>query len=100
MVDLDADLNSIFEGSDLDQVNATFAATGGNVTTKGFFTAPTDSVQIGETMIEAYEATFMCRTSAIATVRKDDAVTVNAVSYNVKRIQKVGAGMSVCWLKT
>lgn len=99
MVDLDADLLAIFEGSDLDQVAAVFTVSGpATVTTKGFFTGPTDATVIGETRIEAAEPTFMCRTSAITAVRRTNSVTISGTAYTVERIQKVGDGMSVCYL--
>ena len=100
MVDLDADLESIFEGDDLDQVDAVFTTTSGGVSTRGFFTGPTDAVTINETRIEAAEPTFMCRTTQIESVRRGDAVSVSNDVYSVQRIQKVGDGMSVCYLRT
>lgn len=101
MVDLDADLESIFEGDDLDQVDALFTVAGpAEFTTRGFFTAASDAVTINETRIEAMEPTFMARTSEITAVRKGDSVVISAVTYSVERIQKLGDGMSVCYLKT
>lgn len=99
MVDLDADLAAIFEGDDLDQVDATFTVSGpATVVVSGFFTGPTDGVTINETRIEAAEPTFMCQTADITSVRRGNSVTISAVAYTVERIQKVGAGMSVCYL--
>lgn len=100
MADLDADLVTIFEGDDLDQVDAVFAASGGSVTARGFFTEPTDAVVINDTRIEATEPTFMCQTAAVAAVRRGDAVTISGTAYTAERIQKVGSGMSVVYLKT
>lgn len=100
MVDLDADLAAIFEGDDLDQVDAVITTSGGAVNARGFFTGPTDAVTIGETRIEAAEPTFMCQTADITSVRRGDAVNVSEDVYSVERIQKVGAGMSVVYLKT
>lgn len=99
MVDLDADLDSIFEGSDLDQVDATFTVSGpATVVTKGFFTGPSDAVEMLDTRIEAMQPTFMARTSAITAVRRGNSVTISATAYTVERIQKLGDGMSVCYL--
>ena len=100
MVDLDADLAAIFEGDDLDQVDAVFTTAGGAVSARGFFTGPTDAVTINETRIEAAEPTFMVRTAEIGAVRRGDALSVSNEVYSVQRIQNVGDGMSVCYLKT
>jgi hypothetical protein len=100
VVDLDADLAAIFEGDDLDQTDAVITTSGGAVTARGFFTLPTDGVTINETRIESAEPTFMCQTADITAVRKGDAVSVADDVFSVERIQKVGAGMSVCYLKT
>lgn len=100
MVDLDADLDAIFEGDDLDQVDAVFTTAGGAVSARGFFTGPSDAVTIADTRIEAAEPTFMARTAEIGSVRRGDAVSVVNDVYSVQRIQKLGDGMSVCYLKT
>lgn len=100
MVDLDADLAAIFEGDDLDQVDAVITTTDGAVTARGFFTLPTDGVTINETRMEATEPTFVCQTADITSVRRGDAMSVAEDVYSVERIQKIGAGMSVCYLKT
>jgi hypothetical protein len=100
MVDLDADLAAIFEGDDLDQVDAVITTSGGAITARGFFTGPTDAVTINETRVEAAEPTFMCQTADITSVRRGDAMSVADDVYSVQRIQKCGDGMSVCYLKT
>jgi hypothetical protein len=100
LADLDADLEAIFDGDDLDQIDATFAATGGDVTTKGFFTLPTEATNLLNGDLEANDPTFMCRTAAVAAVRNEDAATIDGDAYTVKRKQNLGAGMSLIYLKT
>lgn len=99
MVDLDADLAAIFEGDDLDQVDAVFTTTGGAVTARGFFTGATEGVNIMDGQPEAYDISFSCQTADIAAVKNENTVVINAVTYTVKRRQNLGAGMSIVYLK-
>lgn len=101
-ISLDDDLDACFSTDDFAVVGS-FSSGGGNV--NGYFTNASESVSIGEddlarTMIEATDATFQCPTSDIPNVRQGHTVTIGSTVYKIKRIQRSGMGVSVCWLKT
>lgn len=98
-IDTTAD-NAIFY-SDF-AVSAVFTTSGGPVTVNGIFTNPSDSHDIGNmgTLIEAAEPSLMTPTAGIAAVRRGNTVVINAVTYIVERIGRVGTADSVVYLKT
>jgi hypothetical protein len=101
MIDLDADLSSIFSAGDFSECATFTIAAGDELCVDGIFTDATDEVrQFGEVVIEAMKPTLMVQTSAITTVRNKMAVEVRSTTYQVERVEKVGQGMSVVYLKT
>lgn len=94
----DSDLDGCFDTDDFAQT-AVFTVGGQPVTVSGYFTNGSDAVEQYGVQVEAVEPNFTCRTTAISTVTRGVAVTVNSGSYTVQRIQKVGTGVSVCYLK-
>jgi hypothetical protein len=96
----DGDLESIFESGDFDE-EAVFDTTGGPLTVRGWFTDPSDATTLfGQVQIEASKPSFICKTDAIATVRNRIAVTIRGTDYTVEKIEAIGIGASVVYLKT
>lgn len=95
----DDDLDACFSTDDFG-VEAIFETSGGNVTATGYFTDPTDAVEINDVRIEASEPTFVCRTSETTAVRRGDTVMISSVDYTVERYQRVGMGATVFYLKS
>jgi hypothetical protein len=96
----DDDLDACFSTDDF-AVPATFTiAVGSTLEVNGDFTEGSDATILYGVDIEAVEPSFMCRTSAITSVRNKMAVSIGSNDYTVVRIQKVGTGISVVHLKT
>lgn len=95
----DDDLDACFSTDDF-AVEGIFETSGGNVAVNGYFTDPTDAVEINDIRIEASEPTFQCRTSETTAVRRGDTVTIDSTDYTVERYQRVGIGVTVFYLKT
>ncbi len=98
----DGDLNTIFANGDFD-VEAVFTiSTGPPVTlsVRGWFQEATEAITVAGGEIEAVDASFTCETTDVATVKNEMSVVINAVTYKVKRKQKIGTGASLIWLKT
>lgn len=95
----DDDLDDCFLTDDFAQTAVFTISAGVTVSVAGYFTNGSDAVEQYGVQVEAVEPNFTCRTTAIATVTRGKAVTVNATSYTVQRIQKIGTGVSVCYLK-
>ncbi len=100
----DDDLDACFSTDDFAVVGSFSAGVGG---VNGYFTNATESVSLddrdggyGKTQIEATDATFQCRTSEITETRQGHTVTVDSVVYTIKRVQRSGMGVSVCYLKS
>lgn len=98
MIDPDADLSQC---TDFD-VEAVFATSPTPTTIEGIFTEASDAVFIGGQLeIEAMEPSFTLRTALMtAGIVQDVSVTINGNTYKVRRIQKVGTGQTVLYLKT
>jgi ketosteroid isomerase-like protein len=94
----DSELDGCFDTEDFAQ-NAVFTVSGSPVTVAGYFTAGSDAAEQYGILVEAVDPTFTCRTTAITGVTRGTAVTVNSASYTVQRVQKIGTGVSVCYLK-
>ena len=75
-------------------------AAGGTVTTRGIPTDVTDQENLMNGKIEAVDPKVDCDTAAISTVKRGDTVLINAVTYNVERIQRLGTGFTTVHLKT
>lgn len=90
---------SIFENGDFD--TAAVFASAPSVTVRGWFTGQSDEVTMyGQIQIEAQKPTFTCPTDAIDGVTSKTSVVIDGVTYIVERIQKLGTGVSVVYLKT
>ena len=101
MPTIDDDLEAIFSSGDFDTCGVFTISAGNELCVNGIFTDATDEVrQFGEVVIEAMKPTLMVQTSAITTVRNKMAVEVRSTTYQVERVEKVGQGMSVVYLKT
>lgn len=95
----DGDIEAIFENGDFD-TSAVFTTSAGSLTVSGWFTSASDATTIYGVEIEAQKPTFVAPTSAIGAVKNKNPVAINAVNYIVERVEKVGTGVSVCYLKT
>lgn len=97
----DGDLNTIFANGDFDSEAVFTISTGPTVTlsVRGWFQEATESVDLNNE-IEAVDANFTCESSDVTTVKNEMSVVINAVTYKVKRKQKIGTGASLIWLKT
>jgi hypothetical protein len=71
-----------------------------NITVLGFYTYGSDKVLMYGVEVEAVEPSFTCKTPAIAAVRNKMTVTIASSSRTVERVQKIGNGTSVVYLKT
>jgi hypothetical protein len=119
----DDDLDDCFLTDDFAQA-AVFTVGGGPVTVSGYFTNGSDAVEQYGVQVEAVEPNITCKTSEIALVTRGTAVALTGATddlvyggdplvyggdqlvvpgetdnYTVQRIQKVGTGVSVCYLK-
>ncbi len=96
----DEDLEAIFTSGDFDTC-ATFTISAGNeLCVDGIFTDASDETVMYGVAIEAQKPTLQVQTSKITTVRTKMAVEIDGTSYQVERIEKIGQGMSVVYLKT
>lgn len=96
----DDDLDLCFNTDDF-AVPAVFGVSGPDVTVNGYFTDGTDAAEIFGQPIEANRPTFICRTSAItAGMVRGITVTINAIAYTLQKIERLGTGVSVLYLKT
>lgn len=97
----DEDLDAIFASDPLTGavVEASFNTSPATVVS-GHFTEGSDAVQQYGVDIEAVEPSFTCKSSEITAIRNGMTATINATAYTVKRIQKIGTGVSVVYLKT
>ena len=75
-------------------------AAGGTVTTRGIFTDATEETDMMSGKIETVDPKVDCDTAAISTVKRGDTVLINATTYNVERIQRLGTGFTTVHLKT
>ena len=101
-IDLEADLDAIFENGDFDTDAVFTISTGPTVTltVSGWFTKASEAAPFPGGEIEAINPMFDCATSAIVTVDLKMSVAINAVNYIVERIQDNGTGISTVHLKT
>lgn len=94
----DGDLDTIFASGDFD-AEASFN-TSPAVVARGWFTEGSDAVAMYGGEVEAVQPSFTCKTDAVASVTRGRTATIDAVAYTVERIQKLGTGVSVLYLKT
>lgn len=83
-------------------VPAIFATTPTPTTINGIFTEASDeALMFGQVAIEASDPSFTLRTALmIPGIVQNIGVTIGGVGYTVRRIQKVGTGQTVLYLKT
>lgn len=94
------DLDLIFESGDFD-TEAVFDTGAGDVTVKGWFTAASQGVSMMSNVeVEAAKPSFTAPTRKLTAVRTKQTVTIDEVDYTVERIEPVGNGVTVVWLKT
>ena len=96
----DGDLELIFESGDFD-TSAIFA-TVPDTEVRGWFTGGSDQTLLfGQVSIEAQTPSFICETADLtSSILPKLSVTIDSVTYTVERIEKVGTGVSVVYLKT
>lgn len=94
----DNDLDGCFGTADFAET-AIFTVLGLPVAVVGYYTGASDAVDQFGVQIEAVEPNFTCRTAEISGVSRGTAIDLDAGTYTVNRIQKIGTGVSVCYLK-
>lgn len=117
------DLDACFLTGDFAQ-RGTFTVGGSDVVVSGYFSGGSDAADLYGVQVEAVDPTFTCPTSEISGVTRGTALLIdgeerplvyngnrlvyNAAplltsgatdAYTVQRVQKVGTGVSVCYLK-
>lgn len=71
------------------------------LTTRGIFTDATEGVNILTSQVEANMPTIACQSTVIdGVVRQKMACTINGTDYTVERIERIGTGFSLVYLKT
>lgn len=97
----DEDLENIFTNGDFDTTAEFTISAGTTLCVKGWFTAASQGVlMFGNVEVEAGVPSFTTPTAGIATVRNKMAVCIDAVTYQVEKVEPVGTGVSVVHLKT
>ena len=67
----------------------------------GDFSEASDEVlQFGQVAVEAVKPNFTAKTSSVASVRPKMEVEINERNFMVEKVEKVGTGISVLYLKT
>lgn len=94
----DGDLDGCFLTADF-AVPAVFETSAGNITVNGYFTGPTDAVEIYDTRIEASKPTFDCQTARAGDIKRGDYVTIGGNRYIAERLINVGTGVTSIFLK-
>lgn len=100
MPTFDEDLEAIFTSGDFDTCAVFTISATVELCVNGIFTDASDAVVIYGVEIEALKPTLICQTSEITTVRNKMAVVIDETTYQVERIEKIGQGCSVVYLKT
>ena len=96
MIDESTDLDACFSTDDFAE-EVEIADIG---TINAIFTKPTDAaIQFG-VEIEAQRPTLMVKSADITGIVKGAAATVRTIGYTVEKIERVGTGISVLYLKT
>lgn len=117
------DLDACFLTDDFAQ-RGVFTVGGSGVVVSGYFSGGSDAADLYGVQVEAVDPTFTCPTSQISGVTRGTALLLDGESrplvhagnrivynaapmtvsgatdaYTVQRVQKVGTGVSVCYLK-
>jgi hypothetical protein len=64
------------------------------------FTKPTDATVNFGVEIEAQKPTLMVKSQDISGVNRGDEATVRSIVYTIEKIERMGTGVSVLYLKT
>lgn len=93
------DLRQFFDTAGGFAVVATFTRGGAAVTTADvIFNDPSAPVDLNGTDVEETQAFLLAVASAVAGVKRRDAVAVNGADYTVERINPDGTGMKLLYL--
>lgn len=96
----DSDLDPCFSTNDF-AVTAQFADAVDpdyTIEVNGYFSDGTDAVKLYDSMIEALEPAFICKTSDIEEVTRGWEAFINSEYYRVERIERAGTGVSTIYL--
>lgn len=94
----DEDVAAIFTNGDFDE-EAVFL-TPAELAVQGWFTDKTEAVSLYTGELEANDASFVCPTDEVETVKNEMLVTIRETEYTVKRKQKIGTGVTMIVLKS
>ncbi len=101
--DLETDLNDAFFNSDDFADSVTWTPAGESAQTiKGIFDKTYVDVDIGDTIVQEYELTFICQSSDLTTpaqIAEGDTLVIDSVTYVVLREEKDGTGVSTVKLR-
>ena len=93
----DGDVAAIMSNGDFNEP----AVFGGSLTVQGWFTDESDATSLyGQVQIEAQKPSFICDTDDVTTVRNGMTALIRSITYKVVRVEKLGIGNSVVYLKT
>ena len=99
----DDDLDAIFANGDFDE-EAVFTLVESPLSTltiRGWFTEATDATLLfGNVEVEASKPSLTCKTADITAVRNKMSVSIRSTDYTVERVEQLGTGISVVYLKT
>jgi hypothetical protein len=96
VIDETTDLDACFSTDDF----AEEVEIGGIGTVNAIFTRPTDATVNFGVEVEAQRPTLMVKSADIAGIARGAAATVRATGYTVEKIERMGTGVSVLYLKT
>lgn len=94
----DADLIPVFSLDGL-AIEATLFDSSETRSVPVFFSEGSDRVEMYDLAVEAVEPNIIARSADVAGVRRGWLVSVNSREYTVERIQNVGTGVTVLYLK-
>jgi len=92
----DGDVAAIMSNGDFNEP----AVFGGTLTVQGWFTDESDATNIYGVDIEAQKPSFICDTDDVVSVQNRTSVVIRSRTFTVERIEKLGIGNSVVYLKT
>ena len=101
MISVNDDLDTIFSTADFaETLSFNQVVTDGVVDVTGHFDEGSDAAEMYGVEIEAVKPTFTCRTTDAGYLSRGDTTSRSGTHYVIERIQKVGTGVSVAYLKT
>lgn len=96
----DADIATIMATGDFDVAAVFTRAAGGTVSVRGWFTDKTQQTNLLTQEVETVDASVLCVSSQITTVKTKDTVVINGTTYQVNRLEKLGTGYTQVYLKS